>query len=104
MENKTANCLVEACRRDMWPDVPTMVDYWGPHIGNDENEGLILGVYQGLCMMGVTAEDFHRSFMQNSLDGLIHSRYKARSSGYYRDFVKNNIVIGRTCTLEPPKW
>ena len=107
MKNTTAGHLVEAFQQDVFPDdISVLADYWGRHMVNDETMYTIYGVYKGLWLMGVTAKQFHTSFMANSLDALIHSQYKTRSSGYYRDFVKDNIVIGRTrlldeCDVEP---
>ena len=63
---------------------------------NDEIIGLISGVYKGLYYKGVTAELFHKCFLANKLDELIHKKYKHNSSGYYREFVEKNIIIGNT--------
>ena len=57
---------------------------------------LILAVYKGLYIMDVSHTELHRCFQRNKLDELIHTKYSLRKSGYYKDFCKENIVIGQT--------
>jgi len=78
---------------------PVLVDYFGDNIGNDETINIIMGVYKGLRLKGVSAELLHKCFMANRLDELIHKKYTHQKSRYYKGFVDCNIVIGKTCYL-----
>ena len=71
---------------------------WTSSMKNRRNDtlDLILSVYKGLYLMDVTHNEVHRCFQQNKLDELIHTKYSLRKSGYYKDFCKENIVIGQT--------
>jgi hypothetical protein len=92
----TAYLLCKSFGDDFIPDIPVLIDYWGKNIDDDEITSIIYGVYKGLYRKGITADLFHKCFLANKLDELIHKKYKHNSSGYYREFVKKNIIIGKT--------
>ena len=91
-----AYLLCKSFDNDSIPDNPVLVDYWGNNIFDNKRIYIIYGVYKGLYIKGITAELFHKCFLANKLDELIHKKYKYQSSGYYRQFVENKIIIGNT--------
>jgi len=54
------------------------------------------GLYKGLYMMDVPVREIEAARKENRLDALIHQKYKGRSSGYYEEFCREKIMIGRT--------
>lgn len=89
--------LCESFGIDYIPDTPVLVDYWGKNIADNATISLIYGVYKGLhYSKGVTAALFHKCFLANRLDELIHKKYQHKKSGYYLQFVEQQIIIGNT--------
>jgi hypothetical protein len=86
-----------------------LVDLFGvmnwPHdIRNNEeafHQRLILfdGLFKGLYLMKVPVREIESHRRANTLDELIHAKYKGRQSGYYKQFCEQGIVIGRTQVL-----
>ena len=97
----SSNHLVKSCIYDLYPsEIPTLVDYFGNYISDDDNFAIIYGVYKGLVKYkGVDAELLHKCFIANRLDDLIHTKYKHMQTGYYKKFIDNKIKIGKTCLL-----
>ena len=84
---RTADLLFDCCIKDIYPPINVSVDYFGDTWENDEHESIVLGVYQGLVRRDrVSSDELHRHFLQNTLDDLIHSKYKGRETGYYKKF------------------
>ena len=99
--------LVHSCIQDIFPDFPTMVDFFGDAFGDDERENVVLGVYQGLVTnKGVTAEMLHNCLQSNRLTKLVHAKYKHQPSGYYKRFceLKINLDPLPLCCLKKEFW
>ena len=65
----------------------------------DKRTQLMDGLFKGLYLMDVSVNEIEQSRKKNKLDRLIHSKYKQRSSGYYKQFCDQNITIGPTQML-----
>ena len=78
MYEKTAYELCKSFDNDTTPDVSVLFNY------------------KGLYKKGVTAETFHKCYLTNRLDELIHKKYTHKKSGYYNKFVEKKIIIGNT--------
>lgn len=96
VRERTADLLYHSFVGDYIPDTCVLVDYWGENIDDDETIAIIYGVYKGLSFKGITADLLHKCFKANRLDELIHKKYKYRKSGYYDEFVRKRIIIGKT--------
>ena len=92
----TAEILCKSFDEDCLPSIPVLIDYWGRNTSNEEIIYLIYNVYYGLYLKGITSGLFHKCFLSNKLDELIHKKYKHKSSDYYHEFVKKKISIGNT--------
>jgi hypothetical protein len=104
MSRGTVRALFKCFENDTIPVLPVLADYWGNAIGDEKSIGIVFGVYQGLYMMGIDADMFHKCYLANRLDELIHKKYTHHKSRYYTEFVKRNIVIGKTYyNIRPPE-
>ena len=75
---------------------------WPTHLDNTSfNNRLTLmdGIYKGLYLMNVPASEIEKHRRENTLDTLIHTKYKGHSSGYYTTFCDQKTVIGPTHIL-----
>jgi hypothetical protein len=70
--------------------------YGENNISNEDNLIIIYGVYRGLYFKGVDKDLFHKCYISNNLDKLIHKKYSHRKSKYYLEFIDKNIEIGKT--------
>jgi len=72
-------------------------DFFGEKY-EDENFGLMYGIYYGLVKSKrcVSKELLYNCFITNRLDELIHKKYTHHKSNYYITFCEKNIVIGNT--------
>ena len=74
---------------------------WSDEIRTDLGEfekrvQLFDGLYIGLYVLGVPYQEIENARKTNQLDAFIHKKYSCRSSGYYDEFCKNKIIIGKT--------
>jgi hypothetical protein len=103
----TANSetLYKCAKRDIYPDFPTMVDYFGDALGDHEKENVVLGMYRGLVIgKGVKADLLQNCFLSKRLNKLVHAKYKHHPSGYYDMFCALGIdLTPRTVPKRIPK-
>ena len=100
---RTIDVFDQKCiRLDILPSqMSILADYFGLHNArNDEHVKIIFGLYIGLIkLLEVPLDEIHEACLNNSLDALIHDKYKNRPSGYYKLFCSKNIKIGPTCLM-----
>jgi hypothetical protein len=89
------NCTPEQC------NYSTFLDFYGTeNINNNENMNIITGIYSDIIKF--YAKDsillLYKLFVFNKLDEFINKWYSIES-GYFNDFIKNKIKIGKTALL-----
>jgi hypothetical protein len=65
----------------------------------DDTHSLFQGLYKGLYLLNIPYTEIDRCMDLNMLDEMFHIKYSIRSSGYYRNFCKKNIKIGKTSLI-----
>jgi hypothetical protein len=89
---------------NVWIDeLPTNLDVYAVYFYNcvtndkkltEKYIGITFGVYQGMIkFLKICAVDLMDHYLNNTLDELIHNKYKSNSSGYYEQFVENKIIL-----------
>lgn len=87
---------------DYLPELSSQViyDYFG--IQNEENMYIIYGIYKTLIIVkGISKQLIEKCYLTNRLDELIHKKHNHHKTNYYKYFVKNKIIIGKTNLNEP---
>jgi hypothetical protein len=114
---RTADLLYERIQMDELPPVSVLADYFGffnwPHDLFDNPDksnqriSVLYGVYRGLWLLDITADELDNHFRDNKLDELIHTTYQQKQSvflerrytaylSYYKTFCDNNMSVGNT--------
>jgi hypothetical protein len=117
---RTADLLLQCIQMDELPPIPVLADYFGLFIPNwphdlfehpaesNQRISIIYGVYRGLWLLDVTADELDKHFRENTLDHLIHTTYQEKKhvlvernytiylSKFYNTFCNKNIKIGNT--------
>ena len=93
----------QACMRDDWPPLPTIVDFFGDAIRtpSPEVKAIVLGVYQGLVFhKTVSIELLHNCMITNRLNELVHAKYKHQPTGYYDAFCQMGIDLNHKVNIK----
>ena len=99
MSKTTAEELVKACYLDLFPSIPTIVDYFG-NAETDTELSIVLGVYQGLVKYkSVDADYLHQCFLRNKLNEVVHAKFKYRPTRYYNMFCDRNLDLKSDAVL-----
>ena len=82
-------------------NMATFLDFYGiENINNNENMNIITGIYSDIIKF--YAKDsillLYKLFLFNKLDEFINKWY-SRESGYFNEFIRNKIKIGKTSQL-----
>ena len=96
--------LIKCCIDDFLPSGSCKADYF-PHDISEENEEILLGIYQGMIKIieheklkdeKTMIITFNEAFKNNKLVELIHECYNNplyKDSGYYKKFCELNLKI-----------
>lgn len=88
--------LYKCLKNNNRPDASICHDFFGKKNLTSDHIAIILGCYKDLYMQNIPINIFHKCFINNKLDELIHKKHTFCKNDYYDLFVKKNIVIGNT--------
>ena len=78
--------------------VPILADFGFTGLSED-NQQTLFYLYQIMVLKNVGEEKLHGAFLENSLDILINDFYKDCPTSYYKRFISEKIIIGKTNLL-----
>lgn len=97
----SARLLFAFCDLDAIPDNPYVRKDYGFDLVPEQERGMILGLFQGLRMMGITAEDVHRwhsegrgTLVENIKDTFYAYGPEDVRGSYFKWFLDHQHVLG----------
>ena len=115
--NSAVQDLVQACRRDLFPDYPAAYEFgfdnllkYHRHVkipseyGNMSAEHVLLGMLENLYKtVGINEDQLEEAYLNNALDDYIQSKIKLFTdqrgiddAGYFSLWLKHKLIIGPT--------